>query len=198
MKSKMKDLHLASIALILSLAGCNNGSMTSSAYDGATGKGETKFYSKYYDAGDWISIGEVGLSVVVDHEKTVVPILHGIQTSLGALGPSDLEATGKVTLYNWNASDAKRQVIIKKVTSQQHTIQMKGKPVTLEPRSRSGGEIGSFPIPNYGTEIPVTVTYELDGKPGVLSLKLTRRTHEELKRYFGPNGRPPYPWYNQN
>jgi len=193
----MKKIYPACLVLVLLLAGCNSGSMTVSSYDGTTGKSETRYYSKYYDAGDWISPGEVGLSVVVDHEKTVIPILHGIQTSLGALGPGDLEATGKVSVYNWNTTGAKHQLVIKKVTSGQRTIETLGKTVTLEPKSRSGGEIGSFPISNYGTKIPVTVTYELDGKPGVLNLTLLRRTYDELKQYFSPDGRPPYPWYSQ-
>jgi|GEM_PF-7083611 hypothetical protein len=65
--------------------------MTVRTYDGATGKSETTQYSKYYDAGDWIIEGKLGMSVVVDHEKKNIPVLHGLQRSIGALGPGELE-----------------------------------------------------------------------------------------------------------
>jgi hypothetical protein len=38
------------------------------------------------------------------------------------------------------------------------------------------------------------VEYKIDGKPATMKLTLKRRTNEELKKYFGPNGTLPYAW----
>lgn len=188
----MRRILLAASVLILT--GCNSGTMTVTKYDGATGRSETETYSKYYDAGDWVVPGKVGISVVVDHEKTVVPVVHGIQQSLGALGPEDAVARGKVTIYSWNPTGTRESIRVFEVVSGQSKIALKGKEVPLEPRSRTGSEVGYLEIFNYATEIPVQIRCESNGAEKVLSLTLKRRTHEELRRYFGPQGKPPYPW----
>jgi len=169
--------------------------MTVSTYDGATGKGETKQYSKYYDAGDWIIKGKLGVSVVVDHEKKNIPVLHGLQQAFGAFGPGDLEATGKVTIYLWNVSNTKHSIVFRKITSGNYNLELSTSPLIIAPKSRSGTEVGQIPISNYGLEIPITFSFEIDGNPSSLSLKLNRRTFDELKKFFGPEGVPPYPWY---
>ncbi len=79
----MKRLNLSSLLMLfglLVLAGCNSGSMNITSYDGKTGKYETTRYSKYYDAGDWLVKDQVGISIVVEHEKKVIPVLYSIQT----------------------------------------------------------------------------------------------------------------------
>ncbi len=189
---------LFSLASCVVLAGCSTNSMTVSSYDGATGKAETRHYSKYYDAGDWVTRGQIGISVVIDHDKTVIPVVHGLQQTMGALGPGDLEANGKVTVYLWNTTDEKREISLRKFTSRSNTLELNGSVNVIPPRSRTGGPIGTIPISNYGTEIPVEVQYEVNGKVGTLSLTLARRTYTDLKKYFGPNGTPPYPWSVRN
>jgi uncharacterized protein YceK len=186
------------LSALLGLAGCSTNSMTVSSYDGATGKAETRYYSKYYDAGDWATKGEIGISVVIDHDKTTVPVLHGLQQSMGALGPGDLEANGKVTIYLWNTTAENREIALRKFTSRPDIIELKGAVNVLPPKSRTGGLIGTIPISNYGTEIPVEVEYAVNGKIETLSLTLARRTYDDLKKYFGPEGTPPYPWSVRN
>jgi hypothetical protein len=61
---------------------------------------------------------------------------------------------------------------------------------------RSGLEVGKMGVSNYGTFIELEVSYELDGVPGKRSLRLERRTEEELAQYFGKGGKPPYPWFH--
>src|SRR5690606_21419039 len=103
--------HIAAFTVFsLALVGCNSGSMTVRSYDSTTGKSEVRNYSKYYDTGAWLVPGKIGVSVVVEHEKKNILMLYSIQQSLGALGPSDLEAAGKVTVYVWNKLDEKQGI----------------------------------------------------------------------------------------
>lgn len=66
--------------------------------------------------------------------------------------------------------------------------------ILLEPRSRTGGEVGYLEIFNYATAIPVLIRCESNRVEKILSLTLQRRTREELSRYFSPKGKPPYLW----
>lgn len=183
-------LQLPILCVVLALAGCNAGSMV---VDSAAGR---TVYSKYYDAGDWLIPHHVGMSVVVDHEKTLIPVVHELQQSIGALGPSDTYATGKVTVYIWSRDRESHRVKILKVSSGEKALA----PTNIEfvgvEGQRTGGEVGSFPIFNYGTKIPIKIDYEIDGKPGTMELSLERRTMDDLDKYFGPGGVPPYPWYH--
>jgi hypothetical protein len=171
--------------------------MTVRSFEGATGKSETKQYSKYYDAGDWAIRGKLGMSVVVDHEKKTIPVIHGAKQFLGALGPDDTEATGKVTIYLWNGSETEYSVGIQEVISRDNIRKMSTPPLKVEPKSRPGVEIGQIAISNYGLEIPMTVNYQIDGKSYSTSFNLKRRTVDELRIFFGPGGSPPYPWYDE-
>jgi hypothetical protein len=193
----MKKYFPLTFCLIL-LAGCNAGSMVHDRYDPKTGQLSRTVYSKYYDAGDWIIPHHLGMSVVVDHEKTEIPVVHGIQQSIGALGPGDSYANGKITIYIWNRDREAHRVKIVRVSSRDVTLEPKEKIFVGIEGERTGGEVGNMQIFNYGTQIPLKVEYEVGGKPGVLELKLDRRTVEDMKKYFGPDGIPPYPWYHDN
>lgn len=193
------------IFCVLVLAGCNAGSMVHDQYDPKTGQLSRTVYSKYYDAGDWIIPHHLGMSVVVDHEKTEIPVLHGIQQSIGALGPSDSYARGKITVYIWNRDPEKHHVKIVRVSatrslddSPNNFVEPQGKEFIGITGERTGGEIGYIDIFNYGTAIPLKVEYEINGKPAAMELTLVRRTDEEIRRYFGPGGTPPYPWYHDS
>ncbi|MDI1249925.1 MAG: hypothetical protein PSV13_13760 [Lacunisphaera sp.] len=181
---------------VLVLAGCNAGTMIRDQYDPKTGERNRTVYSMYYDDGNWIIPHHLGMSVVVDHEKTVIPVVRGIQTSMGALGPSDAYANGKVTVYIWNLDRDAHRVKIVRITSPGAVLEPKEKTFVGVEDERTGGEIGYIQISNYGTQIPLKVDYEINGKPAMMQLTLSRRTAEELEKFFGPNGIPPYPWYH--
>jgi hypothetical protein len=185
----MKSICLLA-CLVLVLAGCSSGSMVVDSPSGQT------VYSKYYDAGDWIIAPRLGMSVVIDHEKSAIPIVHSVARSIGALGPGDSFATGKVTVYLWNRDQDPRRVKILKVSSGEAVLAPKSVEFIATGGQRSGGAVGSFDIFNYGTKIPVKVECEVDGTKAIVELTLERRTPEELNRYFGPGGRPPYPWFH--
>src|SRR3954469_17501592 len=133
----MKTYLLLS-CLVLALAGCNSGTMVVDSPSGRT------IYSKYYDAGDWIIPHHLGMSVVVDHEKTEVPVVHGLQQSIGALGPGDSFASGKVTVYLWNRDHEPHRVKILKVSSGDAVLAPQGIEFVGLEGQRTGGEVGRF------------------------------------------------------
>lgn len=182
--------HLLIACVVLALAGCNAGSMIVESDSGRT------VYSKYYDAGDWLIPHHLGMSVVVDHEKNLIPVVHELQQSIGALGPSDSYATGKVTVYIWSRDREPHRVKILRISSGEKVMTPTNAEFVGAEGQRTGGEVGSFPIFNYGTKIPIKCDYELDGKPASIEFTLERRTMEDLDKYFGPGGVPPYPWYH--
>lgn len=193
----MKRL-LYPLICVLALAGCNTGTMTSYQYDAKTGQQSRTVYTKYYDAGNWLIPNRLGMSAVVDHEKKVIPVLHRLQQSVGALGPGDSYANGKVSIYIWNRDRVAYQVKIVRVSSRNASFEPKGEIINGVAGLRTGGEVGDIQISNYDTQIPLKIEYEIRGTPGVLELELDRRTDVELKKYFGPGGIPPYPWFHED
>lgn len=157
----------------------------------------TKTYSKYYDTGEWIQKNKIGITFVVEHQKTEIPVIYGLQRSIGALGPDDMKADGRVTVTVVNATEQNHQIKIERVVVGRQELQIPVKTTKLTPKSTTSGTIGTAVISNYGTEIPINAYYELDGKKGSIELKLPRRTYQELKAYYGPKGNPPYPWFKQ-
>ena len=193
----MKAIQYLPALCLLTFTGCNSTTMTVDSYDGRTGRSDRKVYSKFYDAGVWLVPNHIGMSVVVDHEKTRIPIVHGVQQSLGALGPSDSYATGKVTIYIWNGHTQALPVKILRVSSKGESVSP-NQVINAQPKTRTGDAVGRLRVFGYGTEIPIRVEYELNGKRSTVALTLPRRTEDELRKYFGPNGNPPYPWYDTN
>ena len=180
--------------LLLTLVGCSSTTMTVDSFDGHTGQATHKVYSKYYDAGAWIVPKHLGMSIVVDHEKTRIPIVAGVQQSLGALGPNDSYANGKVTIYLWNFDSKAHQVKILRITSTGQSFTPHRQVFNALPKQKTADAVGNLRIFDSGTSIPIEVQYELDGKRATIELKVVRRTDDELFRYFGPNANPPYPW----
>jgi hypothetical protein len=174
------------------ISGCNVGSMTSTSPSG------TKNYSKYYNAGNWVTKNEVGICFVVEHTKIEIPVIYDIQRSVGALGADDMNADGRVTISVINTTEKIHKIKVERIVVAGKELQHKLNDITLMPKSTTNGSIGTVQISNFATEIPIKVHYLLDGKKGYIELKLPRRTYEELEQYHGPKGTPPYPWYKQS
>ena len=193
----MKTTQYLVAVCLIALCGCSSGTMSVDSYDGRTGASSHKLYSKYYDAGTWLIPKHLGISVVVDHEKTYVPIVSGVQQSLGLLGPDDLVANGKVTIYLWSFDPQPHSVKIVRLTSHAQPAAASEQTIVALPKQKTGAVVGNLQISNYGTEIPIKLEYELAGKRASIELKLKRRTYEELNKYFKSGGdKPPYPWYH--
>ena len=187
-------LRLFISALLMLLAGCNAGTMTVGHYDGTTGEASKTTYSKYYDNGDWLLKDKLGLVILVDHEKKVIPVAHGTAQALGALGPRDSLASGKLSIVLWNFDSVPHQVKFKRMTVPSGALDFQNEVLTAAPHKETETEAGSFPIFNYGTSIHVTLEVEVAGKPRRIELDLLRRTKAQLNQYFSDGAARPYPW----
>ncbi len=168
-------ISLVLSALVLALAGCGGTGMVAITPDPATGKMTKKTYTKYYDAGVWLVPGHLGMSVVVDQLD---------------------EYSGKITIYAWNRDKEKRVIKIQAISSGSRKVFIEKSELLAAGDERSSLEVGKIEVLNYGTFIELDVVYELNGVAGKTSLRLERRTEEEMERYFGKNGTPPYPWFH--
>jgi hypothetical protein len=186
----MKLLTSVAVMLLAStLHGCATTGMTVTTID-RSGRTETKTYTNHYIAGEWAVPGEVGLEVWIDHEKKVGP-LYGLQRATGTLGPSDLNATGLVTVYFVNLETKPMQVTdlgISLTDGKVAPLQIQS--LDLAPRALTKVVPGSFPISNYGTAVGLSVQFKLDGVLHSASPTLHRLTESEM-----PHPRKDFPWF---
>lgn len=180
--------------LLTLLAACSSNTMRMGRYDGSTGETSTTVYSKYYDNGDWLLKDRLGIVILVDHDKKKIPVAQGTAQALGALGPRDALASGKLSFALWNFDSVPHQVKFKRMIVTSGVMDFQNVVVTAAPHELVESEAGSFPISNYGTSIHVVLEVEVDGKPRRIELDLPRRTMAQLKQYFSEGAARPYPW----
>ncbi len=165
-------------AMLALLSACSTtGQMVSIEADG-----KRTNYSKYYDLGVWLEEGKLGLQVTVDHGPLPNPRL--------------VIATGTVTLYLVNLETRPRQIRGLSVATMKNekSLSQESSAVALQ-RARTKVPLGTIPIFDYGHEVPLTITIEVDGlPPKIMKLTVPRLTEQQLEA-FGPKGRPPYPWF---
>lgn len=176
------------------LAACSANTMRMGRYDGTTGETSTTVYSKYYDNGDWLLKDRLGLVIIVDHDKKIIPVAHSTAQALGALGPRDSLASGKLSFTLWNFDAVPHQVKFKSMIVPSGTLDFQNELFSVSPHEELERPAGSFPIFNYGTSIHVVLELEVEGKPRRIELDLPRRTKAQLKQYFSEGAARPYPW----
>ena len=191
----MKSLRALGPLLIL-LSSCNYSTM--SVDQRVNGVTTRTMYSKYYDDGLWLIPDKLGFALAVDHEKKNVPVLHGAAKFMGALGPSDSVAAGKVTLYLYNFDSKPHVVKFRKLTARGGYLDFEGQALEATSQKRTGVDAGYLQISNFATELDCTVELEVAGRTRTLEMKLPRRKTTELRQLFGPGGTPPYPWGNRS
>lgn len=123
--------------------------MVRDTYNGQTDASTHTVYSKYYDAGVWLIPQRLGMSVVVDHEKSYIPIVSGVQQSLGALGPGDNSANGKVTVYIWSVDTQRHPVKILRVVGSGQTLKFNDALIDAPPvrkERRRGGQYSDIQL----------------------------------------------------
>lgn len=105
-----KYLYLLFVSFLCS--GCASGYMTSSTYDPATGKYETKKYTPFFssDSMQLAQDSEFRVSVVIT--RRVEPISHSLLTSMGGLGPDDLYSSATAVIHFKNDSAESCRVIL--------------------------------------------------------------------------------------
>lgn len=202
---KYRAYYFLSLCLLCGLTACSSGRMLESAVDPQSGRRQVREYSRFYDAGEWLEVGKLGLQLAITHEKTFIPVVYDVQKALDAigvpgvfevLGQNDQHATGTITFYFMNLELQNRPLQVLRVSSGALEPTPAGaKQVIAGARSQTRVDMGRVPILNYGKEVRLSVEYEIDGITTAKSFALKRRTAEELETYFSRNGRPPYPWY---
>jgi hypothetical protein len=142
--------------------------------------GKRTNYSKYYDLGVWLEEGKLGLQVVIDHGPLPNPRL--------------VIATGTVTLYLVNLETRPRQIRGLSVVTNKNekSLPLESSALALQ-RARTRVPLGTIPIFDYGKEVPLTITIEVDGSPPkIVKLIVPRITEQQA---FWLKGPPPYPWF---
>jgi hypothetical protein len=187
---------------LLFVAGCSTTTLVETQYrDGQYSK---KVYSKYYDDGGYLFGEDIGMLVCVDHVKKNIPILYGIQRWLGALGPSDMDAEGLVTLYFWNLSGKDYSLEIKSISNgrakynnaPENTLTDFNGNLHIPASDKTKHSIvaGKLPINNFGKEVDLSIVINSSGKTITKQYTAERRTFDYFNQFFGPDGKVPYPW----
>lgn len=184
---------LAGIALT-TIVGCSTTTLVETQY--RDGKYQQKVYTKYYDDGGYLFGEDVGMIVCVDDVKKNIPILYGIQRWIGALGPSDLDAEGLVTLYFWNLSQKDYSFEIESISNANSTLTDFNGRVQIPSTDKTKHSIiaGNLPISNYGKEVDLSIVVKSSAETFTKHYTAHRRTNEDFERFFGPKNESPYPW----
>lgn len=187
----MRFLKSLAIVPLLLLAACGPvGGLHGSRANPETGEMESATFSKHFDDGQWLLKDKVGISLVVDNETPMS------RQMFGGLTGKDSEGTGKVTAYFWNFDNKEHRVGKLRL---EHKGKGRGSQDSsmlpaAAPWTRTGAELGEIPIDSYATELKVRLSVEVDGKTVERQMVLKRRTVDDNRRYFGSDGKSPYPW----
>jgi hypothetical protein len=147
-------------------------------------------YSKYFDGADWLIEDELGLSVVVDNDTPIS------RQMFGNFVGKDTDGVGTVTLYFWNLGKQQRTgSAVHVVCDGQKLENAESFPIGPGPFARTGRKVGTVPFFTYSRQLEMTVNVTIDGRAIERHVTALRRTVPELKKYFGPEGTPPYPWF---
>ncbi len=191
MEHPARYFFLMGLCLLCGLTACSSGRMLESADDPQSGRRHVREYSRFYDTGEWLQEGKLGLQLAITHEKTFIPVVYDVQKALDAIGVSgafevfgqnDQHATGMITFYFVNLELQNRRVQVLRVSSAtQERTPGGAKEVIAGARTQTPVAIGSVPILNYSKEVKLNVEYEIDGITTAKSFVLKRRTAEELE-----------------
>jgi hypothetical protein len=177
---------LLSFAAIAALAGCAGapGEMIADTNEGRT------VYSKYFDGADWLIPDGLGITVVVDNDTPLS------RQMFGNFQGKDGDGDGTVTVYFWNIGKQKHAATALRVACDREKIE-RTTPMEIGPGpfARTGYKLGTVWFFTYAHELKVTVNVDIDGQAIERQFTAFRRTVPELKKYFGPQGTPPYPWF---
>ncbi len=187
---------LACCFLAVSCGTSGPNSMISTTMDGKTGKTETKVFSGFYNAADWIEEGNLGLEVWIDHKKDVIPLLNSLQQATGTLGPSDMRADGLITLYFVNLQQKERRIQNISVRTLRNEPGSIGTQSAVgRPRAVNRAVLGTVPISNYAQDVSLTIKFDVDGVPYEKVMKVKRLTQTEMDVFSTPGAKAPYPWF---
>jgi hypothetical protein len=143
-----------------------------------------KAYAPYFGTRTILLPDRVGLDLVVDLEKKMIPGLYQLQQSLGALGPGDVDATGLFTAYVWNMSSEPQVLNLSTIATGGQMLPGVPIVVRLKPDSYEKIVLGRVGIFNYATELKVQISYSSDGAPIERTLHARRLTQAEIEQSY--------------
>jgi len=143
-----------------------------------------KIYAPYFGTRTILSPDRVGLDLVVDLEKKIIPGLYQLQQSLGALGPGDVDATGLFTAYVWNMSSEPQILDLSSMATAGQMLPGTPVEVRLKPNSYEKVVLGRVGIFNYATELQIQISYSLDGATIERTLHARRLTQAQIDQSY--------------
>jgi hypothetical protein len=165
---------------ILALSGCVP-SMQVTRYDPKTGDTSATTYAPFFATRTILVPEKVGLDLIVDLEKKLIPGLYQLQRSLGVLGPGDLNATGLFTAYVHNLTNEPLQLNITAMTHQRQPIPGTPVVISLRPDTYEKVVLGRIGIFSYATELKIEFVYSASGVTATRTLTARRLTPAEIK-----------------
>jgi hypothetical protein len=170
---------VTNVLMILLLAGCAS-SMQVTRYSPITGEKRTIKYAPYFQTRTILVPEKVGLDLIVDLEKKVIPGLYQLQKSLGALGPGDLDATGLFTAYVHNLTNEPLQLNITATTHGRQSVPGVPVIINLRPDTYEKIVLGRVGIFSYATELKIEFTSSSGSVSATRTLTAKRLTQPEI------------------
>lgn len=165
---------------ILALSGCTP-SMQVTRFDPGTGRTSTTTYAPYFQTRTMLVPDKIGMDLIIDLEKKVIPGLYQIQQSLGALGPGDLNATGLFTAYVHNLTNEPLELTVTAITHQRQPVPGTPVVISLRPDSYEKVVLGRVGISNYATDLKIEFAYSADAAIATRNLTARRLTRPQIE-----------------
>lgn len=175
-----KPSIIAVALIVFALAGCT-ASMRVTRYDQKTGSASTITYAPYFQTRTILVPEKIGIDLIVDLEKKVIPGLYQLQQSLGALGPGDMNATGLFTAYIHNLTNEPLQLSITAMTHKRQPVPGTPAVITLRPDTYEKVVLGRVGIFSYATDLAVEFAYSAGTVTAARSLTARRLTQAAIQ-----------------
>jgi len=174
--------YLYLLVVLFLCSGCASGYMTSSSYDSATGKYETKKYTPFFssDSVSLVKDAEFRVSVVIT--RRVEPISHSLLTSIGGLGPDDLYSSATAVFHFKNDSNDVLKLNLKSLNILNNKEILNLSEIVLLPGAKFSTREIKTRVSTYNTEFNLKLIYDINGIEKSQSFYLIRQTPEDLKK----------------
>jgi hypothetical protein len=180
------------------LLSCSYSTMRSTTYEPATGRQETKIFSKFFEGSTVLRESTAGLLVIVEVEKRRIPVLYELRAMLGLLPFSDLVGTGVVTTIVYNLSpDAIDIELTRMVNKTRPAMEVQGLPylMRIEPNSHGVATLGPIETIDLDEEITFEISSVVSAIPTTSTVTVQRQTVDDIRARSGPDGvRPRLAW----
>jgi len=173
--------YLYILVVLLFCSGCASGYMTSSSYDPATGKHETKKYTPLFssDSAQLAENAEFKVSVVIT--RRIEPISYGLLASVGGLSSDDLYSSATAVFHFKNDSGETININLESLNILNAEENIKLPEIILSPGDRFSTKEIKTRVSTYSTDFNLKLTYDINGVKKSQNFHLTRQTSADLK-----------------